>query len=87
MYKKFGEERIIDTPITEAGFTGIGVGAALYGCRPIIEFMTWNFAMQAIDHIINSAAKGKYMSAGDLNCPIVFRGLNGASAGVAAQHS
>lgn len=87
MYKKFGEDRIVDTPITEAGFTGIGVGAALYGCRPIIEFMTWNFAMQAIDHIINSAAKGKYMSGGDLHCPIVFRGLNGASAGVGAQHS
>ena len=87
LYKKFGEDRIVDTPITEAGFTGIGVGAALYGLRPIIEFMTFNFSMQAIDHVINSAAKGKYMSAGDLNCPIVFRGLNGASAGVAAQHS
>ena len=87
LYKRFGEDRIIDTPITEAGFTGIGVGAALQGLRPIIEFMTWNFAMQSIDHVINSAAKGKYMSGGDLSCPIVFRGLNGSSAGVAAQHS
>lgn len=87
LYKKFGEKRIIDTPITEAGFTGIGVGAGLGGLRPIIEFMTFNFSMQAIDHIINSAAKAKYMSGGDLSCPIVFRGLNGASAGVAAQHS
>ena len=78
---------MVDTPITEAGFTGLGVGAALYGLRPIIEFMTFNFSMQAIDHVINSAAKGKYMSGGDLSCPIVFRGLNGSSAGVAAQHS
>ncbi len=69
------------------GFTGIGVGSAMYGLRPIIEFMTWNFSMQAIDQIINSAAKIHYMSAGDMKCPIVFRGLNGASAGVAAQHS
>lgn len=69
------------------GFTGIGAGAAMYGVRPIIEFMTWNFAMQSIDHIINSAAKIHYMSAGDIKCPIVFRGLNGAAAGVAAQHS
>jgi pyruvate dehydrogenase E1 component beta subunit len=69
------------------GFTGIGAGAAMYGLRPIIEFMTWNFSMQAIDQIINSAAKIHYMSAGDLKCPIVFRGLNGAAAGVAAQHS
>jgi pyruvate dehydrogenase E1 component beta subunit len=69
------------------GFTGIGTGAAMYGLRPIIEFMTWNFAMQAIDQIINSAAKIHYMSAGDIKCPIVFRGLNGAASGVAAQHS
>lgn len=87
LFEKHTEKRVIDTPITEAGFTGIGVGAALYGLRPIIEFMTFNFSMQAIDHIINSAAKIKYMSAGDINCPIVFRGLNGSAAGVAAQHS
>lgn len=87
LYKKFGEERVIDTPITEAGFAGVGVGAALAGLRPIIEFMTFNFSMQGIDHVVNSAAKGKYMSAGDLDCPIVFRGLNGSSAGVGAQHS
>jgi len=79
--------KMIDTPITEAGFTGMGVGAALAGMRPIVEFMTWNFAMQAMDHIVNSAAKGAYMSTGNLQCPIVFRGGNGASAGVAAQHS
>jgi len=78
---------MIDTPITEMGFTGVGVGAALAGMRPVVEFMTWNFAMQAIDHIVNSAAKGGYMSTGSLECPIVFRGGNGASAGVAAQHS
>lgn len=87
LYQKHSERRVVDTPITEAGFTGIGVGAALYGLRPIVEFMTFNFSMQAIDHIINSAAKIKYMSAGEINCPIVFRGLNGSSAGVAAQHS
>jgi pyruvate dehydrogenase E1 component beta subunit len=87
LYDKWGAKRVIDTPISEIGFTGIGVGAALYGLRPIIEFMTWNFALQSIDHIINSAAKIHYMSAGDLTCPIVFRGLNGAAAGVAAQHS
>ncbi len=87
LYDKWGAKRIIDTPISEVGFTGIGVGAALYGLRPIIEFMTWNFALQSIDQIINSAAKIHYMSAGDLTCPIVFRGLNGAAAGVAAQHS
>lgn len=87
LFEKHTEHRVIDTPITEAGFTGIGVGAALYGLRPIIEFMTFNFSMQAIDHVINSAAKIKYMSAGEINCPIVFRGLNGSSAGVAAQHS
>jgi pyruvate dehydrogenase E1 component beta subunit len=87
LWKKYGDKRIIDTPITEMGFAGISVGAALGGLRPICEFMTFNFAMQAIDHIINSAAKALYMSAGRFNCPIVFRGPNGAAAGVAAQHS
>lgn len=87
MYDKYGPSRIWDTPISEAGFTGIGVGAGLYGLRPIVEFMTWNFALQSIDHIVNSCAKSHYMSAGDLKCPIVFRGINGVSAGVAAQHS
>lgn len=87
LVQKYGPQRIWDTPISEMGFTGIGVGAAMNGLRPIIEFMTWNFAMQAIDQIINSAAKSHYMSAGDLTCPIVFRGLNGAASGVAAQHS
>lgn len=87
MYEEFGEKRVWDTPITEVGFTGIGVGAGLMGLRPIIEFMTWNFSMQSIDHIINSCAKAHYMSNGDLTCPIVFRGINGVSAGVAAQHS
>jgi len=84
MLAKFGPKRVIDTPISEAGFAGIGVGAALYGLKPIVEFMTFNFAMQAIDQIINSAAKGCYMSGGDLKCPIVFRGLNGPPTGVAA---
>jgi pyruvate dehydrogenase E1 component beta subunit len=84
---EFGEKRIIDTPITEYGFTGIGVGAAMADLRPIVEFMTFNFAMQAVDHIINSAAKILYMSGGSINCPIVFRGSNGAPGGVAAQHS
>ncbi|CAN6551009.1 unnamed protein product [Malus baccata var. baccata] len=84
---KYGPDRVLDTPITEAGFTGIGVGAAYYGLRPVIEFMTFNFSMQAIDHIINSAAKSNYMSAGQINVPIVFRGPNGAAAGVGAQHS
>ena len=87
MHDKFGPQRVVDTPITEAGFTGIGVGAGLLGLRPIIEFMTMNFSMQSIDHIINSCAKAHYMSNGDLTCPIVFRGINGVSAGVAAQHS
>jgi pyruvate dehydrogenase E1 component beta subunit len=87
MLDEFGPDRIWDTPITEAGFTGIGVGAGLLGLRPIIEFMTWNFSMQAIDHIVNSCGKAHYMSNGDLTCPIVFRGINGVSAGVAAQHS
>lgn len=82
--ERFGSERIIDTPITEAGFTGLAVGAAYAGLRPIVEFMTFNFSLQAIDHIVNSAAKTLYMSAGDIKVPIVFRGLNGASAGVAA---
>lgn len=87
LWDKYGDDRIIDTPITEAGFTGIGVGAGLAGLRPIIEFMTMNFALQAVDHIVNSCAKTKYMSGGDLDCPIVFRGLNGPAAAVAAQHS
>ena len=85
---KFGEKRIWDTPITEAGFSGLGVGAALFGLKPIIEFMTWNFAMQAIDHLINSSAKSCYMTGGDLGkLNIVFRGLNGPTAGAGAQHS
>lgn len=87
LYKKYGEGRIWDTPITEHGFTGLAVGAGLMGLKPIVEFMTMNFALQAVDHIVNSAAKGKYMSGGDLSCPIVFRGLNGPAAAVAAQHS
>lgn len=87
LFKKHGGERIVDTPITEHGFTGLAVGAALMGLKPIVEFMTMNFALQAVDHIVNSAAKGKYMSGGDLSCPIVFRGLNGPAAAVAAQHS
>jgi pyruvate dehydrogenase E1 component beta subunit len=84
---EFGPSRVIDTPITEYGFAGVGVGAAFAGLKPIVEFMTWNFAMQAIDHIINSAAKTLYMSGGKMHCPIVFRGPNGAAARVAAQHS
>jgi len=84
---EFGAKRIIDTPITEHGFTGMAVGAALNGLRPIVEFMTFNFAMQAMDQIINSAAKTLYMSGGQMGCPIVFRGPNGAAARVAAQHS
>ena len=84
---EFGARRVIDTPITEHGFAGIGVGAAFGGLRPIVEFMTFNFAMQAIDHIINSAAKTLYMSGGQMGCPIVFRGPNGAAARVGAQHS
>ena len=84
---EFGERRVIDTPITEYGFAGVGVGAAFAGLKPIVEFMTWNFAMQAIDHIVNSAAKTLYMSGGQMHCPIVFRGPNGAAARVAAQHS
>jgi pyruvate dehydrogenase E1 component beta subunit len=84
---EFGEKRVIDTPITEYGFAGMAVGSAMNGLRPIVEFMTWNFAMQAIDHIINSAAKTLYMAGGKLGCPIVFRGPNGAASRVAAQHS
>ncbi|MEO0819992.1 MAG: pyruvate dehydrogenase complex E1 component subunit beta [Pseudomonadota bacterium] len=84
---EFGDRRVIDTPITEHGFAGIGVGAAFAGLKPIVEFMTFNFAMQAIDQIINSAAKTLYMSGGQMGCPIVFRGPNGAAARVAAQHS
>lgn len=87
LWKKYGDKRIIDTPITEIGFAGIATGAAMAGLRPICEFMTFNFAMQAIDQVINSAAKTFYMSAGEVNVPVVFRGPNGASAGVAAQHS
>ena len=87
LLEEFGEKRIIDTPITEHGFAGLGVGAAFGGLRPIVEFMTFNFAMQAMDHLINSAAKTLYMSGGQMGCPIVFRGANGAAAGVAAQHS
>ncbi|KAG8684343.1 pyruvate dehydrogenase E1, beta subunit, partial [Ceratobasidium sp. 395] len=84
---KFGEKRVIDTPITEMGFAGLAVGAALAGLRPICEFMTFNFAMQAIDQIVNSGGKTYYMSGGNVPCPVVFRGPNGAAAGVAAQHS
>jgi len=84
---EFGSRRVVDTPITEHGFAGLGVGAAFGGLKPIVEFMTFNFAMQAIDHIINSAAKTLYMSGGQMRCPIVFRGPNGAAARVAAQHS
>ena len=84
---EFGPKRVIDTPITEYGFAGLGTGAAMGGLRPIVEFMTFNFAMQAIDHIINSAAKTNYMSGGQMRCPVVFRGPNGAASRVAAQHS
>ncbi|MFX0545520.1 pyruvate dehydrogenase complex E1 component subunit beta [Roseovarius sp. S1116L3] len=87
LLQEFGAKRVIDTPITEHGFAGIGVGAAFGGLRPIVEFMTWNFAMQAIDQILNSAAKTLYMSGGQMGCPIVFRGPNGAAARVGAQHS
>jgi pyruvate dehydrogenase E1 component beta subunit len=87
LLQEFGAKRVIDTPITEIGFAGLGVGAAFHGLRPIVEFMTFNFAMQAIDHIINSAAKTLYMSGGQMGSPIVFRGPNGAASRVAAQHS
>lgn len=87
LLREFGPGRVVDTPITEAGFAGVGVGAAMMGLRPIVEFMTWNFAMQAIDQIVNSAAKTRYMSGGLIEVPVVFRGPNGAAAQVAAQHS
>ena len=87
MLDEFGDKRVIDTPITEHGFAGLAVGSAMSGLKPVVEFMTMNFAMQAIDHIINSAAKTLYMAGGQLGCPIVFRGPNGAAARVAAQHS
>ena len=87
LWQKYGSERVIDTPITEMGFAGLATGAAMNGLRPVCEFMTWNFALQAIDQVINSAGKQLYMSAGDINVPIVFRGPNGAAAAVAAQHS
>jgi pyruvate dehydrogenase E1 component beta subunit len=87
LLQEFGDRRVIDTPITEHGFAGLGVGAALSGLKPVVEFMTWNFAMQAIDQLINSAAKTLYMSGGQMGCQIVFRGPNGAAARVAAQHS
>src|SRR4030081_667437 len=84
---EFGDKRVIDTPITELGFAGIGIGAAMAGLKPIVEFMTWNFAMQAMDQIINSAAKTLYMSGGQMGCPIVFRGPNGAASRGGAEHS
>ncbi len=87
LLQEFGAQRVVDTPITEHGFAGLGVGAAFAGLRPVVEFMTFNFGMQAIDQIINSAAKTRYMSGGQLTCPIVFRGPNGAAARVGAQHS
>jgi pyruvate dehydrogenase E1 component beta subunit len=87
LLEEFGDKRVIDTPITEHGFTGLGVGAAFGGLKPIVEFMTFNFAMQAMDQIINSAAKTHYMSGGQMTCPIVFRGPNGAASRVGAQHS
>jgi pyruvate dehydrogenase E1 component beta subunit len=87
LLQEFGAKRVIDTPITEHGFAGLAVGAAFVGLKPVVEFMTFNFAMQAIDHIINSAAKTYYMSGGQVRCPIVFRGPNGAAARVGAQHS
>ena len=87
LLEEFGARRVIDTPITEHGFAGLGVGAAFGGLKPIVEFMTFNFAMQAIDQIINSASKTHYMSGGQMTCPIVFRGPNGAASRVAAQHS
>jgi pyruvate dehydrogenase E1 component beta subunit len=87
LLEEFGAKRVIDTPITEYGFAGIGTGAAMGGLRPVVEFMTFNFAMQAIDHIVNSAAKTNYMSGGQMRCPVVFRGPNGAASRVGAQHS
>ena len=87
LHAKYGDRRVIDTPITEMGFAGIATGAAYQGLRPICEFMTFNFSLQAIDHVVNSAAKQYYMTGGDMTVPIVFRGPNGAAAGVSAQHS
>ncbi|MBY0355219.1 MAG: pyruvate dehydrogenase complex E1 component subunit beta [Rickettsiales bacterium] len=87
LLQEFGPKRVVDTPITEHGFAGLGVGAAFMELRPVVEFMTFNFAMQAMDHLINSAAKTLYMSGGQIKCPIVFRGPNGAASRVAAQHS
>jgi pyruvate dehydrogenase E1 component beta subunit len=87
LWEEFGNKRVVDTPITEHGFAGLGVGAAFLGLKPIVEFMTFNFSMQAIDQIINSAAKTLYMSGGQMGCPIVFRGPNGAASRVGAQHS
>mmetsp|Transcript_13660 Transcript_13660/g.19535 ORF Transcript_13660/g.19535 Transcript_13660/m.19535 type:complete len:363 (+) Transcript_13660:101-1189(+) len=87
LYQKYGDKRVIDTPITEMGFTGLAIGASYKNLKPIVEFMTMNFSMQAIDQVINSAAKQYYMSAGNIACPIVFRGPNGNAAGTAAQHS
>lgn len=87
LWQKYGADRVIDTPITEMGFTGLAVGAAMNGLKPVVEFMTFNFSMQAIDQIVNSAAKQLYMSGGDIGAPIVFRGPNGAAAAVSAQHS
>src|SRR5512134_4051535 len=87
LLEEFGPNRVVDTPITELGFAGVGVGAAMVGLRPIIEFMTWNFALLAIDQIVNSAAKMLYMSGGQFNIPIVFRGPNGAALQLSAQHS
>jgi pyruvate dehydrogenase E1 component beta subunit len=87
LLQEFGPRRVIDTPISEHGFAGLGIGAAMAGLRPIVEFMTWNFAMQAMDQLINSAAKTRYMSGGQMGSPIVFRGPNGAASRVAAQHS
>lgn len=87
LLNKFGEKRVMDTPIAEYGFTGMAVGAAINGLKPIVEYMSWNFALQSCDHIINSAGKGHYMSGGKMTCPIVFRGANGASSSVGAQHS
>jgi pyruvate dehydrogenase E1 component beta subunit len=86
LLQEFGEMRVVDTPITELGFAGVGVGAAMVGLRPIIEFMTWNFALLALDQVVNAAAKMLYMSGGQYNIPIVFRGPNGAALQLSAQH-
>src|SRR5512132_1417436 len=87
MLERFGEHRVIDTPIAETGFAGVGIGAAMVGLRPIIEFMTWNFSLTAIDQIVNNAAKLRYMSNGQFKCPVTFRGPGGAAHALAAQHS